>query len=395
MKSKTTKTLATILAVATTFSFALTGCGGGGESESKKQAAFINTIGGVSETYTGAVSQESYNTAVKAAEAFVEEEVVGDVDCEITNVASKGALSETEVTKLNLPSEISNGMLGVEKLEVEYVKEDASYYYTADTLNKTETVTVYVIKYESNFKYYSPCPITGNTITKSYYDSVFNVENYENCTYKTTMEMDMNISASYQGETEKMYLTMTMEQLVKYSENKIYLETSMTMSGNYAGVVESETEKMAAYLEMDATGISCYVKQGDSTEWVKGSLQMVGFEDLEELTPFYDQYLDYSYFTKTDYGFELSDENAEQFIDEVFSDVLGEMDFDEMLNQFNIEMFAKYYVSEGVLSGVRVDLGMDLNMKEEGVKVKMNADIVTQTTCTDYGTTVVTKPFTE
>ena len=68
---------------------------------------------------------------------------------------------------------------------------------------------------------------------------------------------------------------------------------------------------------------------------------------------------------------------------------------DEMLDMFSIDMFAKYYVSQGVLSGMREDVTMKLDMNEEGMKMKMSADVVAEMSCTNYGTTVVTKPFTE
>ena len=404
----TKKALTKVLAASMAFSLVFaSGCIGdkipflsgcfGKDSEAKKEADFIDSIGGVSETYTGAVSEQSYENAEVAAKAFVEEEVVGETDCEIENVESKGTLSDAEVSQLNLTDDIKNGMTSVEKLEVEYVKDNGTAYMSAapDTLNKTQKVTVYVIKYESRFKYYSPAPITGNTITKSYYDSIFNAEKYKNCTYKTTMEMEMDLSASYQGQSQSAEMTMGMSQLIQYSENKIYMEQTISykMSGMGENMVEEET--ICAYMEVVEGEIVCYVKTGDSTEWYEGSLSTIGFDDLDELTPFYDQYLDYSYFTKTDYGFEISDENAKQFIEETLSDSLGAMDMDEMLDMFSIDMFAKYYVSQGVLSGMREDVTMKLDMNEEGMKMKMSADVVAEMSCTNYGTTVVTKPFTE
>lgn len=371
---------------------------GGKESETKKEAAFIDSIGGVSETYTGAVSQETYETAEIAAQAFVEEEVIGEANCDIEKVESKGTLSDAEIAELKLTDDITSGMTGVEKLEVAYVEEDSNISYTSsapDTLNKTKKVTVYVIKYESRFKYYSPAPITGDTITKSYYDSIFNAEKYKNCTYKTSMEMDMDMTASYDGETEKARMTMSMSQLIKYSEDKIYMEQTIAYKLVGGGENMSEEEKLFAYMEMVEDEIVCYVKEGDSSEWYEGSLSTIGFSDLDELTPFYDQYLDYSYFTKTDYGFQISDENAKRFINETLSDSLGSMGFDAMLEQFQIDMFAKYYVSQGVLSGMREDVAMKLNISEQGISMKMSADVVAEMSCTNYGTTVVEKPFTE
>lgn len=407
-RSSSKKVLKAVLATSVAFSMTFaTGCIGsilsfitdllGNDSESKKQSAFIDSIGGVSETYTGAVSEQTYDSAAIAAQAFVEEEVVGDADFDIANVESKGSLTNDQVSALNLTADIMEGMTGVEMLEVEYIKDEGTSYMSAapETLNKTKKVTVYVIKYESRFKYYSPAPITGNTITKSYYDSIFNAEMYKNCTYKVSMEMDMDASVSYEGETQKITMSMGTSQLIKYSENKIYMEQTISykMSGMGENMVEDET--ICAYMEMVEDDIVCYIKEGGSTEWYETNLSTIGFYDLEELTPFYDQYLDYSYFTKTDYGFEISNENAKRFINETLSDSLGEIGVGDMIDMFDIDMFAKYYVSQGVLSGMREDISMKMDMSEDGAKMKMTADIVAEMSCTNYGTTIVTKPFAE
>ena len=393
--------IASVLALTMTFSMIFTtGCavlGNNSKPEPTEEEKFIESIGGVSEAYKGAVSEETYETAKAAAEAFVEEEIVGNSDCQIEKVESKGTLSKSEVSKLKLPTDIATDMTSVEKLEVEYIKEDANSYISSssDTSNKTQKVTVYVIKYESRYKYYSPAPITGDTITKSYYDSVFNVEKYKNCTFKTTMDVDMSVEASYQGQTESANLDMSITQLVQYNEDKIYMEQSVSYQMVQAENSTQVQDKMYAYMEMVDGDLVCYVKMSGSSEWREGYIQQVGFSNLEELTPFYDQYLDYSYFTKTDYGFEISQDNAKRYIQETLSDTLGQMGLDSMLDKFAIDMFVKYYVSQGVLSGMREDVKMSMNMNQDGVTMNMTADVVAQMTCTEYGTTVVTKPFTE
>lgn len=47
-------------------------------------------------------------------------------------------------------------------------------------------------------------------------------------------------------------------------------------------------------------------------EWEEADLTAVGSTSIEELTPFYDQYLDYTYFTKIKYGFALADIKAKK-----------------------------------------------------------------------------------
>ena len=357
---------------------------------------FIDGIGGVSETYKGAVSEEEYETADAAAEAFVAEEVVGNADAEILATESKGELSASKVEALNIPAEYTEGMQSVEEIVVEYQLADEETLYAdgvekLDTLNKSVKVTVYVIKYENSFKYFAPCPVTGETISQSYYNSVFNAEKYKNC----TMEYVMDVNADVNIAGTKMTIVMKFKQLVKHADGKVYME--QTVESDIYG--EKTKDVICAYMEEDADGkVVCYVKTGENaTEWNETYLSQIGFSSLDELTPFYNQYLDYTYFTKTNYGFAVEGDNAEQYMGEVLEDA----GIDDMLSglgaggDMDLSMYAEYYVSEGVLSGMRMDASISMDMKVEGYAMNMVENITSNVTCTNYGTTVVEKPFEE
>ena len=163
------------------------------KSEKQKEKDFINTLGGVSETFDGAVSTQSYPTATEAAQAFVQQEVVAQQSATVVSTKSNGVLTTpAQVDELNLPADIQDSIQSVEKMEVEYAEGQTSY--TSTTQGQTKKVTVYVIKYPTDWKYYAPAPITGETISKSYYDSVFDYEKYKNCTYTNTLRVNANVS---------------------------------------------------------------------------------------------------------------------------------------------------------------------------------------------------------
>ncbi|MBO5411784.1 MAG: hypothetical protein J6A38_01710 [Clostridia bacterium] len=389
-----TKVFACTMAIGLVFA---TGCSKGGKSESQLHEDFINEIGGVSETYVGAVSETSYATAQEAATAYVAEEIVGSADATVINAESKGELTSEQVTALQLPADIQEGMQSVEKLEVEYSVAENSYM---DTLNTNKKVTVYVIKYANDFKYYSPMPVTGETITKSYYDSVFDYEKYKNCTYSMDMTTTYEISLSIPSYgSMEMDMTMTMHQFAKYAEGKIYLEQSMTMTVDGdelltegMGDFEEMNESLCVYLEEVDGETVCYVKTDvNGTEWNPTELHEIGFYDLEELTPFYDQYLDYTYFTKTNYGFEISSERMEKFLAETFEMA----DMSAYAGMLDIDLLVKYYVNQGALSGMREDGTISINASEDGMSVKAEGVVEAIAKVTNYGTTVVEKPFTE
>ena len=194
-----------------------------------------------------------------------------------------------------------------------------------------------------------------------------------------------------------MNIVMKVSQLIKHADGKVYLEQSMKMEYDIPGEGSSSEEQVLyAYMEEVNGTIKCYIKQGkDSTEWVPGNLYQIGFETLDDLTPFRDQYLDNSYFTKTDYGFILAEENAKLYFNQALAQGLKDAGVGGMVDMDDVEvdMYAKYYVSNGVLSAMDINADVDINMETSGVSVTMNEKVVGKATCTNYGTTVIERPF--
>lgn len=352
---------------------------------------FIDGLGGVSETYVGAISEDSYSSAEDAAEAYVAEEIAGESNANIVEVTSKGELSDKEIAKANIPADLIAGCDAVEEMEVVYELEDESSLenggveYLASSSSKKATVKVYVIKFNVDWKYFTPMPETGDTISKSYYDSVFNAESYKNCTLESTTVVDIEIKAD--GET--MTMTSSITQKVMHSEGKVYFEQISKSSSNGQETPESY---ICAYIEEGEYGVECYVKTSATGPWQYASLYQIGFSSIEELTPFYNAYLDYTYFTKTDYGFALADENARAYFTQALMGALGSMSSMIDEDKMKLDMYAEYYVAEGVLSGCRVDADVDMDLSVEGQTASLKEKVNTVTKCTNYGSTVIERP---
>ncbi|MBQ9773956.1 MAG: hypothetical protein IJW30_04765 [Clostridia bacterium] len=374
---------------------------------------FISELGGVSDTYAGAVSEESFATAEEAAEAYVAEEVVGDSYATITNTTSKGELNDTQIDLLNIPEELSDGIVAVEELEVEYTLAESTAYTAngneieaCDTLNTSKKVRVYVIKYENDWKYFTPCPVNGETISKSYYDSVFDNDKYRNCTLTTTMTLYADMKGNAAGQSLDGGLEVTMNQTIKHDGKKVFIEQVMTIKGTgaYAGQEDMMAssfgdEYLCAYMEEVTNEYGypetvCYIKDSaTATEWYEGELYQIGFSKIEELTPFYNQYLDYTYFTKTEFGFALADENAQKYIEQAMAQLTNLLTGDD----WDFDLYAEYYVCDGVLSGMRnnAEVALDMTQSYGGQTMTMSMfETLQQTiTVTDYGTTVVENPI--
>ena len=359
------------------------------------RAEFINGIGGTSETYRGAVSEQSYASAQEAAQNYVYQEVVGSQNATVESTTSKGTLSDAQISQLNLPAEVSQGLQSVEQIEVAYSiantleGEDGVQVLPVAAAGKSKVV-VYVIKYEVDWKYYVPCPVNGETISKRYYDSVFDNEKYQNCTLTSTTKMFVDIDADMGGQKEQGTLELTVTQLIKHADNRVYFEQTITVgaTGLYEGMESSLGYKpgtIRAYLEENENGtMKCYIENG--SKWSEGSLYGIGFTSVKELTPFYGQYLDYSYFTKTDFGFALQDENAQQYIDTALAQLTAML---QSGDKWDYNMYSEYYVSQGVLSGMRTDMEVVVDMSQSGVDMSIYETVQQTITCTNYGTTVV------
>ena len=362
-------------------------------------SAFIDSLGGVSDTYVGAVSEINYYSAEEAAYAFVENEIVGDSHVHSFTYESVEEFDVDDVD-IDIPSEFLYGADSVEKMNVTF-NESSAYAYSAMATGETSgstqrTVTVYVIKYGNNFKYFAPMPITGETITKSYYDSVFNSEKYMNCTMQTSMSAAISASGLIDGVNMSMNMTMSLNQTAKYANDRIYIyqESIATTVMSYGGEseTESETSTIYGYLEEDAYGnIVCYVRENENEPWTRGSMISIGFSSMEELVPFYNQYLDYSYFSKTPYGFALEDENARQYFMQAFDELSGSISGVDFGSD-GVDMIARYYVQDGALTGAQTDATISAEVSEGGQTANMTVTVDSTMTCTNYGTTVVERP---
>lgn len=371
------KILAGILALTTLFSVGFAAsCKDIGETV--QHEAFIRELGGTSETYTGTVSSTTYATASQAIETCVANEVAGNKASVVNTTTTE--LSKEQVESLNIPASETEGMLGVDKVEVEYnvSAENAES-------NEKKTAQIYILKFANEYKYYTTRPANGEIVTQSYYNSVFDDENYTNCTLNSTMEINFDL----RNGDETATTTIKMTQFAKYSENAIYLEqtTEMATETNAAEGTSSDSvsEKVWGYMAKNTTW-NCYISR-DGKNWDWTSLSSFGVYQMSELLPFASEKTTYSYFTKTDYGFELTNENARRYVQNTLGQLSAYLGEDSAM-----ELFAKYYVCNGALSGMRMEMDIDVDYGNS-TKVTGSITAVAESKVTDYGTTVVEKPF--
>ena len=124
-------------------------------------------------------------------------------------------------------------------------------------------------------------------------------------------------------------------------------------------------------------------------------LEIIGFSSIEELQPFYDDFLDYTYFEKTAYGCTISSENFERYVMQALGELLEDVPAGQVPT-LDFDGHAKFFVSNGVLSGELVELtagySQSINQAGLAMSISMSISETAKVTCTDYGSTVIERP---
>lgn len=359
---------------------------------------FINEIGGTSETFVGVVSKRSYDSAERAAEEYLYNELRGGSNVTLNNVTNLG---ESSASEHNIPQELLEGSDLVEKLEVEYSRSSYSTAsYSLQTVSSSdegtrEKVVVFVIRYGTQWRYYTPMPIKGEALNESYFTSVFESEKYRNCTLEI-------IETNKTGLFGISLAKSSIKWVIKIQDNRLYFEQTVSEGSGKDDTVT------AWYLEDNGYGeVKLYEKVGDG-DWIYTPGYTIGFynghyiiRNLDDYTPFFDQlHFEPDLFNKTDYGFEVSEDNGrEYFLDTLFwrelTDVLRAQDIAYVRDEDVTvkKMYAEFFVQEGALTGARMNSNVSFKIDVEGIEITCNSACEYTAKITDYGTTVVENPI--
>ena len=144
-------------------------------------------------SFQGAVSAVTYESAEAAVKGFLFEEVGGD-GVEFVSYAEGKTLSKEEEAALALGT-ASEGLTSVTQGTVTYREVGAE---------ETLTRSVYVLHYADAFRFFTPATIAvGESITKSYFESLFALENFRTC--EMVFEQRVNKQDYLNGSSEEKH----------------------------------------------------------------------------------------------------------------------------------------------------------------------------------------------
>lgn len=290
MKKTLTLILAAVLVVSV---FAVTGC---------------TPVNG--ETYNGAVSQKSYASKDLAVEAFLEDEISGQtITARLVKYEKEKDLSEREIAMLGIPESDVDDLNSVEKVKVQYMEYNPADAVSAEKdVAETYFKTLYILQYGEkgdNFRYFTPALKVGESLTASYFASVFDVKNYVNCTQNS------NVSVSVKGGGASLsFDTNTYSQL---TETAFYTK------------IEAMGKNVETYAWGENNAVNLAVKS--ENKWETRTIE----NENGNLSDFISDYpqetfgdFDYSFFEKTKNGFTLRKDKVSQWLESYFES-LGDM----------------------------------------------------------------------
>lgn len=367
-------------------SIACSNLGGSG----KPKTGSLSNVG--NETFCGLLSEASYETAEKAAEAFLEEEISGSTSRATFVSYSKTAdLSQSELEELELGeialSEIQSAEIG----QVAYtlsLSENSSLafpFFDFAATPGTRTQTLYVLGVSDDFRYFVPSARNGEMITKSYFDHMSDPSKYTNYTADLVMTMGMDI----RDATHRAKVTVDISILLKETEHAAYMKMGVTShaEGDDADLIENSLgggyQDVEAYIaEQNGVLYACVLYQGNWNVNVLSGYHSLN-EWVDENNRTMPQFLDYTYFEKTDTGFALAPEKFDLFAKNYFEYInfpyASETDF-------NGE--ATYFVESGHLS--KSTIRISSSYSDSGASMNIQASAACD--YIDFQSTVITLP---
>lgn len=277
-------------------------------------------------------------------------------------------MTESEIQELPLTDEQRANLTSAEVYSVTYVSsgnEASSDGLKASTAinayaEEVKTRKVYLLTINGRVFYLDPIPQTGDELSKSYYDSVLDFENYKN----STLVQTNTTTVSAQGQT----MTMQIKTTVKIDNGKCYYETMSDMYG--------QTQYAYYYLEETDSGIKTYASSNGS-DWTQTIIRLTDGTTVRKISDLLIlcQY-DYSYLEKTNTGFTLQQRYFEEYVGSALSAYSG----------FSLDdAFIYYYVSNGAV--VKCYGRISATLTVDGVTGTINAD--SDALISDIGTTTV------
>lgn len=345
--------------------------------------SFAGCGGNYSETFRGKLSADTYETTDTAATAFLENEIAAsDTSVSFLSYTKTEDITDEELAAFDLGEVKAEDIAAKEWGKIEYRAAATSASSLAEQSEGTLTATVGMFKIGDAYRYFVPVAGTGEMISKSYFESVFDAEKYKNCTadYEMTLEYEFSVG----GQSMDMEMDLDVTQKITETAAMIDMEIVVSMKGqgnaktNYTFYLVNHENSVVAYMENGGV-------------WQSASLpELSSWDKLYEME--LKDFVDHSYFEKTSTGFKLAPIKFDKYIRNYFAAANDStFDFDIAANA-ELSGEATYFVTEGRLSKATVKLSADFSEQSGGYLLEANVSTSASNKFYDFGSTKVELP---
>lgn len=349
-----------------------------------------STGGNYSETFKGVVSEETYDSAEKAAEAFFAEEIAEESPGQYTVSYEKGTdLTAEEIAALELGDLKAEDVKTAEHGTVSYtLSTESASLYAAAPQNKGKQVSVIILGLgEDAFRYYIPQPGVGEMISQSYLNSVCDPSFYKNFTLTAKSTTSMNEKVSMQGQSQSIKYSINLSITLKVTETAAFIETTTSASGTLPEGASTPQGKqtVTVYVVVENEQLVAYVK-GEGGTYTRNEYMFSEYDSLSELFTYQQPELDYTLFEKTKTGFKLSSDKFDEYVEEYLGDIFNGF------GGINVSGEATYFVTEGRLAKGTAKVSAKGGASEDGMSFSVSIGASATSNYTAFGSTVVTLP---
>lgn len=358
-----------------------------------------------SDTFKGALSEESYETETKAVEAFLATEISGEVvTAKLEDVETKKELTQTEIAALETEDvlEEDDEIVSAKEVEVKYTRAKSSVGLTAADATTEDDYfifTVYIIEISPHgstvhvFHYYVPKAENGDVLTKSYFNDVLDPSKYMNCTQEYTNDVSMpafdfdpsSVNPDTFDPNNIKYTTATgqMKYTIKVADDKASVDMRIINTENWMMYGPLPYSDILGYFEMKDGQFLTWMKkdEGEYQKFPQNPFLAYGITDMESFASMCLPQIDYSYYEKTSYGFKVNEDFLNEYILKSLQSVASSI--------VSSQAELKVYVQDGKIVQMKASCSYVSNALP-------GADLTSSTQeCVifkDFGTTVVTKP---
>lgn len=343
------------------------------------------------ESFKGQISEQSFTTTEEAAKAFLNDEIVGSSSkATFLSYEKTGDVSSSELGKLPLGDIKASDVKSAEAGKVTYRLETIGMKSLAaqEESEDNRTQTLYVLGVDDGFRYFVPAARTGEMITKSYYEDIWNGEHYLNATMASKIAFVIEMSEG--GKQGKVDVEIGIN--IKICENAIWMNTTIDAeaTGDGADQMEGFADSLTAMFKEQ----EIYVVEGEENLLgcvkTKDGWTSSPISNASKISEWYEQnnqsqpaFFDYTYFEKTDDGFALAPEKFQLFLRK-YGNIFNVLD--ETGTQATGE--ATYTVKNEHLTKATVKMELSATIQTSTLSYKASA------LCdySDYGKTTVTIP---